>query len=174
MDLSYPVGKFVWPDAVMPDQRRLYIDTIKAAPGRFRQAIAGLDDAQLDTPYRPGGWTVRQVIHHMPDSHMNVYCRFRWALSEDNPAIKGYPEAVWAEFHDAKSAPVEPSLRMLEGLHERWTMLLESFSEADWARTFNHSEYGPVRLDRVLAMYDWHSRHHAAHISGLRERLGWK
>lgn len=110
----------------------------------------------------------------MPDSHINVYCRFRWALSEDNPAIKGYPEAVWAEFHDAKSAPVEPSLRMLEGLHECWTMLLESFSEADWARTFNHSEYGPVRLDRVLAMYDWHSRHHAAHISGLRERLGWK
>ena len=174
MDLSYPIGKFSWPKSVSSEDRRLHIEELAAAPSRFRQAIAGLDDSQLDTPYRPGGWTVRQVIHHVPDSHMNSYCRFRWALTEENPPIKGYNEAKWAELHDARTSPIEPSLQILESLHSRWVVLLSSLSEADWARTFQHSEYGPVRLDSTLALYAWHSRHHAAHITGLRERMGWK
>jgi hypothetical protein len=174
MDLSYPVGKFSWPASVSVTERRQYLDELSAAPSRFRQAVDGLTDSQLDTPYRPGGWTVRQVIHHVPDSHMNSYCRFRWALTEDNPPIKGYNEAKWAELHDARTAPVEPSLQLLESLHSRWVVLLSSFSDAEWGRTFHHSDYGSLRLDVTLALYAWHSRHHAAHITGLRDRMGWK
>ena len=174
MDLFYPIGKFSWPKAVSAGERSQHLDVLADAPARFRQAVDGLDDAQLDTPYRPGGWTVRQVIHHVPDSHMNSYCRFRWALTEDNPPIKGYNEAAWAELHDARSGPLEPSLQLLESLHSRWVVLLSSLSERDWARTFQHSEYGPVRLDQNLALYSWHSRHHAAHITSLRQRMRWK
>ena len=174
MDLSFPIGKFSWPKAVTPDERRQFIDVLARAPERFREAVEGLGDSQLDTPYRPGGWTVRQVIHHVPDSHMNSYCRFRWALTEDNPPIKGYDEARWAELHDARSAPIEPSLQLLANLHTRWVVLLSSLSVDDWARTFRHSEHGLVRLDTNLALYAWHSQHHAAHITGLRERMGWK
>jgi hypothetical protein len=174
MDLSYPIGKFTWPASVSTEERAPLLDLLVSGPDRYRQAVAGLDNSQLDTPYRPGGWTVRQVIHHMPDSHMNVYCRCRLALTEDNPPIKGYNEAKWAELHDARTGPVEPSLMILEGVHSRWVSLFRSLSDAEWARTFDHSEYGAVRLDSILALYGWHTRHHAAHITGLRERMGWK
>src|SRR5260370_890220 len=128
---------------------------------------------QLDTPYRPGGWTVRQVVHHVPDSHMNSYMRFRLALTEEQPAVKGYDEAAWAKLSDAQSAPVELSLALLDSLHRRWVVLLESLSPEQWKRTFQHSELGPVSLERNLALYAWHGKHHVAHITGLRERMGW-
>ena len=174
MDLSYPIGRFVKPASVTVDERRGLIAEIAAAPEHFRQASEGLDDAQLDTPYRPGGWTVRQVIHHVPDSHMNSYCRFRLALTEDDPVIKAYEEAKWAELPDARTGPITPSLQLLESLHARWVALLSSLSEVQWARTFRHPELGSMRLDTNLALYAWHSRHHAAHIRNLRQRMGWK
>jgi uncharacterized damage-inducible protein DinB len=174
MDLSYPIGKFDFKAPVAPDSRAQLIEQIAAAPAQFRNAVRNLDDRQLNTPYRPGGWTVRQVIHHVPDSHMNAYIRFRLALTEDSPTIKPYDQTKWAELHDAKTAPVEVSLGLLDGLHQRWALLLGSLSDADFARTFRHPELGVVRLDTNLALYAWHSRHHAAHITGLRERMGWK
>lgn len=173
MDLAYPIGKFERPAAITEDDRRRYLGNLAAAPANFRKAAEGLDNGQLDTPYRPGGWTVRQVIHHVPDSHINSYCRFRLALTEDNPGIKGYAEDKWAELYDARTLPVEPSLRLIEGLHARWLALLESLSEPDWKRTFRHSELGPMPLDVTLALYSWHSLHHAAHIQNLRARMGW-
>lgn len=174
MDLAYPIGKFAKPAAVTAEERRGFIAEIAAAPANFRQASEGLDDAQLDTPYRPGGWTVRQVIHHVPDSHMNSYCRFRLALTEDDPLIKPYEEAKWAELPDARTAPVAPSLQLLESLHARWVALLSGLSGEQWACTFRHPELGSVRLDTNLALYAWHSRHHAAQIWNLRQRMGWK
>jgi len=173
MDLSYPIGKFERPQNVTPEMRTGFIETIAAGPGRFRTAVQGLNDEQLDTTYRPGGWTVRQVIHHVADSHINSYCRFRLALTEENPSVKGYDEKVWAELPDAKTLPVDVSLALLEHLHARWVVLLRSLSDADFARTFHHSELGRVRLDTNLALYAWHCRHHEAHIAGLRERMGW-
>lgn len=174
MDLSYPIGKFAWPASVSAEERRQAIAEIAAAPDRFRRAIEGLDDAQLDTAYRPGGWTVRQVVHHVPDSHMNSYCRFRLALTEDDPTIKPYAEDKWAELADARTAPVGSSLQLLESLHARWVALLSNLSEDEWKRTFRHPEHGSMRLDVPLAMYAWHCRHHAAHILNLRQRMGWK
>jgi hypothetical protein len=153
--------------------RSEWIAEIASAPAAFREAVRGLDDAQLNTPYRPEGWTVRQVIHHVPDSHMNSYIRFRLALTEDEPAIKPYAEARFAELADARLAPVEVSLQLLENLHFRWVMLLRSMSEADFARTFRHPELGTLRLDSNLALYAWHGRHHAAHITQLRQRNRW-
>jgi hypothetical protein len=173
MDLSYPLGKFDWKQTVAPQRRAELIAEIAASPSRFRDAVHGLDNAQLDTPYRPDGWTVRQVIHHVADSHMNSFMRFRWALTEENPPIKGYDEAKWAELHDSRTLPVAVSLTLLEALHARWTDLLQSMSQTDFERTFVHSELGPVRLDKILALYAWHSQHHAAHIMGLRQRKGW-
>src|SRR5262249_7464301 len=152
-----------------PADRPQLIAEIAAAPAKFRAAVAGLTDEQLDTPYRPGGWTVRQVIHHMPESHMNSFMRFRWALTEDNPPVKGYNEAKWAKLHDSITLPVEVSLQLLEALHIRWVDLLESMSQEEFERTFVHSDLGPLRLDQTLALYAWHSRHHAAHITGLRD-----
>lgn len=174
MDLSYPIGKFEWPQSVTPEMRAQYIDDIAAGPARFRDAVEGLNDAQLDTPYRPGGWTVRQVIHHVADSHINSYCRFRLALTETEPRVKGYEEKDWANLPDARTMPVEVSLSLLESLHARWVGLLRSLGDAEFARTFHHSALGPVRLDGNLALYAWHSKHHAAHITGLRDRMGWK
>src|SRR5579863_3381575 len=174
MDLAYPIGRFPWPASLSVEERRQCLQELEAAPARFRQAVEGIHEGQLDTPYRPGGWTVRQVIHHVPDSHINSYCRFRLALTEDNPAVKGYEEARWAELFDARTGPLEPSLRLLESLHVRWVALLSSLGEEGWKRTFQHSEHGPVRLDVNLALYAWHSRHHAAHITRLRQRMGWK
>ena len=174
MDLSYPIGKFQWPQSVSAAERKAWLEELAAAPAGLREAVAGLDDAQLHTPYRPGGWTVRQVIHHVPDSHMNSYCRFRFALTENDPTIKPYDEAKWAELYDARTMPVEPSLNLLAGIHQRWVALLGSLSEADWSLSFKHPENGSMRLDVTLAMYAWHCRHHTAHITRLRERMGWK
>jgi hypothetical protein len=172
-DLRYPVGEFRFPQSVSAPELAVFVDQIAETPARLRAAIAGLWDSQLDTPYRPGGWTVRQLAHHVPDSHMNSYVRFRLALTEDDPVIKPYEEARWAELSDARSMPVEPSLALLESLHARWVPLLRSLSAADWKRSFRHPELGPIRLDQNAALYAWHGRHHVAHITALRERMGW-
>jgi DinB superfamily len=172
-ELSYPVGKFRFPESVSAPELTTFIDQIAHAPTRLRSALTGLDDAQLDTPYRPGGWTVRQVAHHLPDSHMNSYMRFRLALTEDSPIIKPYEEKRWAELSDARTMPVEPSLALLESLHARWVPLLRSLSAADWKRSFRHPELGLVSLENNAALYAWHGRHHVAHITSLRQRMGW-
>jgi uncharacterized damage-inducible protein DinB len=172
-DLRYPIGKFQFPADVSAADRQRFIEQIAETPANLRAALENLTPEQLDTPYRPGGWTVRQVVHHVPDSHINSYVRFRLALTEDNPAIKGYEESLWAELPDARTGPVEMSLTLLDALHVRWTALLRSLSEKDLQRTFRHSELGSVRLDQILALYAWHGRHHVAHIITLRKRNGW-
>ena len=144
------------------------------APARFRAAVEGLDDTRLDTPYRPGGWTVRQVVHHVADSHQNAYVRFRLALTEEEPTIKPYDEKKWAELVDARTLPVDVSLQLIHALHHRWVELLSSLTDAEFTRRFRHPEVGLMRLDTYLAGYAWHCRHHAAHITGLKERMGWK
>jgi hypothetical protein len=174
MDLSYPIGRFESPESVTPEMRPPLIGELEAAPAQFRAAVQGLTAQQLDTPYRPGGWTVRQVVHHLADSHLNSYVRFRLALTEDGPTIKPYDQSKWAELLDARTGPVETSLQLIDSLHQRWVVLLRSMSDADFARTFLHPERGIMRLDTNLAMYAWHCRHHAAHITGLRQRMGWK
>ena len=174
MDLSYPIGKFDFQQTVIPGRYPTLIEEIAVAPALFRDAVRGLDDAQLDTPYRPGGWTVRQTVHHVADSHMNSYIRWRLALTELEPTIRPYDQKAWAELPDARTAPVEPSLQLIESLHARWVLLLKTLSDADFARSFRHPELGLVRLDTNLALYAWHGRHHAAHITGLRQRNGWK
>jgi len=173
-DLRYPIGTFRFPDAVGADDRREYIEQIRETPARLRAAVAGLSEAQLETPYRPGGWTVRQLVHHVPDSHMNSYVRFRMALTEDDPVIKPYHEDRWALLPDARTGPVEVSLQLLDNLHARWVPLLESLSEEEWRRTFRHPDLGSVSLGQNAALYAWHGRHHVAHITALRERMGWK
>ncbi len=172
-DLRYPVGKFQFPESVSAAERAAFVDQIEQTPARVRAAIAGLADSQLDTPYRPGGWTLRQLAHHIPDSHMNSYVRFRLALTEDTPTIKPYEESRWAELEDARTMPVEPSLALLESLHARWVPLLRSLADADWKRSFRHPELGLIRLDQNAALYAWHGRHHVAHITALRGRMHW-
>jgi uncharacterized damage-inducible protein DinB len=173
-DLRYPIGKFHRPGALTDAQRAEYIVMIEETPAKVRAAVKGLNEEQLNEPYRPGGWTVRQVAHHVPDSHMNAYVRFRLALTEDEPMIKTYAEAKWAELADAKSSAVEPSLELLENLHKRWVLLLRSLGPAEWARKFRHPEWEtPMSLDELLALYAWHGRHHVAHITALREREHW-
>ncbi|MDZ4859943.1 MAG: putative metal-dependent hydrolase [Candidatus Hydrogenedentes bacterium] len=172
-DPRFPVGEFSSPGEITPRLLDEYIDTIASAPSAFRGAVAGLSSAQLDTPYRDGGWTVRQVVHHMADSHMNSFVRYKLALTEENPTIKPYAEDRWAELIDGKAADVEVSLRLLEGIHERWVMLVRAFTLTEWERTFNHPERGKVRLDSTMAMYAWHCRHHLAHITVLRDQKGW-
>ncbi|HKY06481.1 MAG TPA: putative metal-dependent hydrolase [Blastocatellia bacterium] len=173
-DLRFPIGQFKFEDRALSDaDRASYIDQIARTPRRLREAVRGLTDEQLDTPYRPGGWTVRQVIHHVPDSHLNSYVRFKLALTEDEPVIKPYDEAGWAALADSRSAPVEASLGLLDSLHERWVLLLKSIAPSDFARSFNHPERGRVSLDANLALYAWHGKHHVAHITSLRERMGW-
>jgi hypothetical protein len=173
MDVRYPIGTFNWSGSQTATERSHRIDEIAATPGRMRQAIAGLRAEQLDTPYRNGGWTVRQVVHHVPDSHMNSYIRFRFALTENEPTIKPYDEAQWAQLIDARTAPTEASLKLLEGLHERWALLLRSLSTDDVKRRFHHPELGVVTIDQYIALYAWHGAHHIAHITSLREREGW-
>jgi hypothetical protein len=172
-DLSYPIGKFTWTGPNTDADRRGYIDEIAAVPSNLRKAVAGLDDQQLDTPYRPGGWTVRQVVHHVPDSHLNSYTRFKLALTEDEPLIKPYDEAAWAELADSRDTPIETSLSLLDNLHARWTILLRSLTPADFGRKLRHPQLGIVDLDRYVAMYAWHGKHHVAHISSLRQRMSW-
>jgi hypothetical protein len=172
-DLRYPVGRYKPPPEITPQQRTAWIAELEEFPRKLRQAVTNLCEAQLATPYRPGGWTVRQVIHHLPDSHINSYTRFRLALTEDAPLIKPYQEAAWAELADAAAAPVEPSLLLLAGLHARWTHLLKRLSDADFARTFRHPELGQIRLDWTLGLYAWHGGHHLAQISNLSRRENW-
>lgn len=174
MDLSYPIGKFSWSGSSTPQQRSEHIAKLAAAPAALRAAVKGLSPAQLDTPYRPQGWTVRQVVHHVPESHMNAYIRFKLALTEDEPTIKPYMEDRWAELADVPQAPIEASLALFENLHLRFVTLLKTLEPAQFARTFKHPELGVQSLDRALAMYAWHGAHHTAHITHLRERMGWK
>jgi len=174
MDLSYPIGRFDFKQVVEPARYPALIEEIAAAPGLFRAAVHGLDPAQLDTPYRPGGWTVRQVVHHLPDSHMNGYSRFRLALTEEQPTIKPYDEAGWAELADARSGPVDVSLELLTALHARWVALVESLTPEQWTRAYRHPDMGQVGLGTALALYAWHGRHHVAHVTRLRERSGWR
>jgi uncharacterized damage-inducible protein DinB len=174
MDLRYPIGKFDFDASVAPEMRPLFIDQIASAPTSLRESVRALDDDQLDTPYRPGGWTVRQTVHHVADSHLNSYIRLRLALTEEQPLVKAYDEKKWAELVDARTLPVEISLSLLDTLHQRWVVLLKSMSDADFARTFRHPEVGLIRLDMNVALYAWHGRHHTAHITGLRQRNGWQ
>ena len=171
-DLRYPVGTMVRVPDPTADEREQYIREIEACPARLREAVAGLSDEQLDTPYRPGGWTVRQVAHHLPDSHLNSYIRFKLGLTEDEPTIKTYEEGRWAELADSRG-PVAGSLTLLESLHERWVRLLRAMTDEDYARNISHPEWGRLSLGEMLSMYDWHCRHHVAHITSLRERMGW-
>lgn len=150
------------------------IDDIAAVPTRMRDAVTGLTPAQLDTPYRDGGWTVRQVVHHLPDSHLNAYVRFKLGLTEDAPAIKTYEEKDWAKTPEVATTPVETSLTMLEALHVRWVALLRAMTPRDFARTIKHPEWGTPSLDAMLALYAWHGRHHTAHVTALRDRMGWR
>src|SRR5271155_5585733 len=174
-DLRYPVGKFQRVETLTPAERREHIDAIAETPARLSAAVSGLNPEQLDTPYRPGGWTVRQVAHHLPDSHMNAFARFKLALTEDVPTIKPYDEARWAELADAKMAPISSSLDLLESLHKRWVLMLKSLAPEDWARKFRHPEHEkPMSIDNSLALYAWHGKHHVAHITSLRQRNGWQ
>jgi hypothetical protein len=173
-DLRYPVGKWVIPSAELTaDQRSEFINQIAETPARLRQAVQGLSEEQLGTPYRPGGWTVRQVVHHVPDSHLNSYVRFKLALTEDEPTIKTYHEDLWAELADSSVTPVAVSLVLLESLHHRWVLLLRSIKEPDWSRRLKHPEVGTITLDQLLSLYGWHGRHHIAHVTSLRQRMGW-
>lgn len=172
-ELRYPIGRFQARQGLSPLEIRQLIDDLAALPGDVRAAVAPLSKAQLDTPYRPEGWTVRQVVHHLPDSHVNAYVRFKLALTEEEPTIKGYEEAAWAELPDGRGEDVEGSLLLLEAVHRRWSILLRSMTAEDFARTFRHPEAGVVTLERNLQMYAWHGRHHLAHVTRLRERSGW-
>lgn len=174
-DLRYPIGRMpATGDKLSSDERERNIRSIESLPHRLRAAVAALTPARWQTPYRPGGWTVSQLVHHIPDSHLNAYTRFKLALTEDEPTIKPYDEAAWATLPD--SAVTEPavSLDLLEALHKRWVALLRSMTDHDFARTLRHPEQGStLTLDQMLALYGWHSEHHLAHITRLIEREGW-
>jgi len=172
-DPRYPIGKFHYTDAPNAARREQFIADIAQAPAALRAAMQGLSPQQLDTPYRDGGWTVRQVVHHVPDSHMNAYIRFKLALTESEPTIKPYDEARWAELPDTRSTPIEVSLALLESLHVRWTILLHGLEDKDWKRTMQHPEIGLLALEKTLAIYSWHGKHHVAHVTELRKRMGW-
>jgi len=172
-DPRYPIGRFSPDSAPTSATRASHIEAIAGLPQRMRQAVAGLGDNQLNTPYREGGWTVRQVIHHVPDSHLNAYIRFKWAMTEENPTIKPYDETAWAALKDSELTPVDVSLNLLESLHSRWAVLLRSLKPEDFQKKFVHPESGPHDLDWLLSLYSWHGNHHLAHITGLRERMAW-
>ena len=172
--LRYPIGPFVAPSQVSKDERNAYIEEIAYLPSKIEEAVDSLTDAQLDTPYREGGWTVRQVVHHLPDSHLNAYTRFRLTLTEDQPTIRPYREDRWAELADAQQGPITLSLPLLTSLHRRWVVLLQSLTDKDFARAYVHPDQDqPVRLDVALANYAWHGTHHLAHITTLKERKAW-
>ena len=173
-DLRYPIGPFQPVTSLSPAQRATCIEQIAAAPEGLRRAVTGLDERQLDTPYRPGGWTVRQVVHHVPDSHLNAYTRFKLACTEETPTIKTYDEARWAELPEARTAPIDISLELLASLHRRWVLFLHALGPADFARTVRHADWGLPTVDCLLAQYAWHGRHHTAHITTLRDRMGWR
>ena len=170
--LRYPIGRFRRPSGTTAEARRAQIQTLRMLPERLREAVSGLDDPRLDVPCREGGWTVRQLVHHVADSHINSYTRFKLALTEDWPTIKPYDEVAWAKLADSR-LPIDGSLVLLDSLHARWVALLESLSETDFERGYVHPEQGRQALAFALAIYAWHSLHHTAHITGLRERQGW-
>ena len=172
-DLRYPLGRFSPDPTPTHLTRKRHIDQIAALPSRMRHAITGLNQGQLDTPYRDGGWTVRQVVHHVPDSHLNAYVRFKWALTENEPTIKAYEEAEWARLKDSELTPVDVSLSLLDSLHARWTVLIQSLKPEDFERKFTHPASGPHDVDWLLQLYSWHGNHHVAHITALRERMKW-
>jgi len=172
-DPRYPIGKFHYDGPFSEEQRKQHIAEVGQAPAKLRAAVAGLNQQQLDIPYRDGGWTVRQVVHHVPESHMNSYIRFKLALTEDEPTIKPYYEDRWAKLSDVKLVPLETSLALMDSLHARWVPLLRSLAPEDWQRTFRHPEIGLMTLDKNLGLYSWHGLHHVAHITSLRERMGW-
>lgn len=172
-DLRYPIGKFIPQMNMSEEERRECIRRIAETPARVSEAVKGLDDARLDTPYREGGWTVRQVVHHLVDSHLNAYMRFKLTLTEDNPTLKTYDEKLWAETADSRTMPVDVSLTLLESLHARWVSLLNSLPDTDFKRKCHHPESGPIDMEFLLSLYAWHGRHHEAHITGLRKRKGW-
>jgi uncharacterized damage-inducible protein DinB len=172
VDPRYPVGKFERPAKITPDDRLNAIASIAEMPEELRNAVDRLDSDQLNTPYREGGWTVRQLVHHIADSHMNAFIRMRLALTEDWPTIKPYDEKAWATLHDSV-APVEWSLELIEALHARWVMMLQALSEEQWMRGFNHPENGPMTIEMAALIYGWHSRHHVAHIMHLRSNRKW-
>ena len=172
-DLKYPIGRVQFKPALTPNDRRELINAIAVVPADLRKAVAGLNDTQLDTHYRPDGWTVRQVVHHVPDSHMNAFIRLKLAITEENPTIKPYSEKLWAELPDADLS-IDVSLRLLDALHERWVALMNTLDDSAWSRTFHHPESGRTfTLDDLLQIYAWHGGHHVAHITALRLRSGW-
>jgi uncharacterized damage-inducible protein DinB len=172
-DLRYPIGKFNYEGTLTEDSKTEYLNNIENLPQQLRAAVAGLSTQQIETPYRPEGWTVRQVVHHVADSHMNAYVRFKLALTEDEPMIKPYAEDRWAKLGDNQATPIEVSLTLVDSLHNRWMRLLRSIKAEEWKRTFKHPEVGLMNLEKTLALYSWHGRHHVAHVTGLRERSGW-
>lgn len=174
MDLRYPIGRPERLSSLTPEARRAGIDTIAGLPAALRAAVDGLSDAQLDTPYREGGWTVRQLVHHVADSHMHAFLRTRFALAQDNPPILAYDEAKWAELPDMRVMPPDVSLRLLDALHERWAHLLRATPDASFSRTIQHPENGPMTVDSIVNVYSWHGKHHTAHVTALRERMGWR
>ncbi len=173
--LRYPIGPFALEGELTEERRADWIAEVAEAPAQLRAAVHGLTDEQLETPYRPGGWTLRQVVHHLPDSHLNAYTRFKLALTEETPTIRPYEEARWAELPDTAGTPIGVSLMLLESLHRRWVVLLKAMQDRDWRREFFHPEQQKtMRLDRALALYAWHGKHHVAHVVGTRERMGWR
>jgi uncharacterized damage-inducible protein DinB len=172
--LKYPTGRYSSVKRPLTRQERAdLIGAIRAHPAEMRAAVAGLNDAQLDTPYRDGGWTVRQVVHHVVDSHTNAYVRFKLAITEEKPTVRPYQEKLWAELPDARTLPVESSLAILDGLHARWAAFLDQLAPADFQRPLHHPEMGEMTVDALLELYGWHGAHHVAHIKGLRARRGW-
>lgn len=173
MDPRYPIGDFKMPAQVTPARCHQAIDELASTPAKLRAAVKGLSETQLDTPYRDGGWTVRQVVHHVPDSHLNAYVRLKLALTEDKPTIKPYDEAAWSKLADSKSTPIETSLTLLSTVHDRFDRIWRSLSPEQFARVFVHPDHGERTIDWLLFLYEWHGKHHTAHITELRKQKGW-
>jgi uncharacterized damage-inducible protein DinB len=172
-DIRYPIGKFSPQQTLTTSERAVCIEQIAESPSKLRATVSGLSESQIDTPYRDGGWTVRQIVHHLPDSHMNAYIRFKLAVTEQNPTIKPYEQQLWAELSDARTSPIEHSFALLESLHQRWVAFLQSLQKSDFAKRFIHPESGEHDLDWLLQMYAWHGRHHTAQITECRKRMKW-
>jgi uncharacterized damage-inducible protein DinB len=173
MDPRFPIGDFQMPAQVTPARRQQAIEEIASTPAKMRAAVKGLSDAQLDTPYRDGGWTVRQVVHHVPDSHLNAYVRLKLALTEEKPTIKPYDQEAWSKLADSKSTPIETSLTLLSTVHDRWDRIWRSLKPEHFARVFVHPEHGERTVDWLLFVYEWHGKHHTAHVTALRKQKGW-
>lgn len=173
-NLSYPIGELRYPEEISDEYLKANIEAIRTTPERMAAAVSGLNDEQLDTPYRPGGWTLRQLVHHLPDSHMHSYLRFHWAITENSPMIKPYDEKAWATMDYLQSVPVVVSLNLLKAIHDRWMILIDNLTETDMACSFRHPEDGQIySVKKAILVYGWHGDHHIAHITALRKRMGW-